>query len=188
MKKLLTLMLALVFAFAMSVNIFAAEANTDGEKLDPTKTNNSTTANVDVKISGSDNLETVYSVVVTWESLDFTYNFGEADLWDPTEHNYSSSGTGTEGGWTDNTAVITVTNHSNANIRAKASFAEEAQSLTRNDVTASISNPSFTVSSAVGTEYNSAPNGTFTCTVSGVPSVTSDFNIGTITITIENAQ
>lgn len=186
MKKLLTLVLAFVLALAMSVNVFAGEANTQGIVLDPTSTDDSsTTAKVDVIISGSENLETVYSVVVTWDSLDFTYNFGEADVWDPDEHNYSSNGAGTEGRWSNNSSVITVTNHSNAAIRAKASFAGEAQSLTRNDVTASISNPSFTVASAVGLAVTAAPKGTFTCTVSGVPSVTSDFNIGTITITIE---
>ena len=181
MKKLLTFVLVSVLVCTMTVVAFAGEA---GETtLDNETSNNSTTATVDVKISGSEQLTAVYSVVVSWESLDFTYSFTGGDVWDPENHVYTNGG----GGWTDPDAVITVTNHSNVPIRAKASFAGNAPSLTRNDVTATISNPSFTVNSAVGTEPASAPNGTFTCTVSGVPSITSNFNIGTITISFEAA-
>jgi hypothetical protein len=183
MKKFLTIVLALALVCTMTVVAFAAEANTSGTTLDNVASNNSSTATVDVKIEGSEQLTAVYSVVVTWESLDFTYSFTGGDVWDPEEHVYTSGG----GGWTDPDAVITVTNHSNVAIRAKASFAGNAPSLTRNDVTATISNPSFTVNSAVGTDPSAAPNGTFTCTVSGVPSITSNFNIGTITISFEAA-
>lgn len=187
MKKLVSLVLALVLALAMSLTVFAEPAKTQPVVIDLDETS-STTASVDVKVSGSENLNTVYSVDVTWESLDFTYNFGEADTWNPEDHSYTAGTTGTAGGWVDNASLITITNHSNATIRAKASFAGGASSLTRNDVTATISNPSFTVATAVGTPVESAPNGTFTCSVSGIPSVTTGFNVGTITISIEAAE
>ena len=186
MKKLVSLVLALVLALAMSVNVFAGEANTQGTELDPTKTNNSTTADVDVKIAGQESLKKVYSVDVTWESLNFTYTFSGTNEWNPDEHAYEA---GAEGGWGDHvSADIKVVNHSNAAIRAKASFAGGASSLKRNDVTATISNPSFTVATAVGTLVESAPHATFTCSVTGVPSVITDFNVGTITISIEAAE
>ena len=180
MKKIFSLMLTIALVFAMSVLSVSAEETT----LDDVATNNSTTGDINVNIAGSEDLQTVYSVDVAWDSLDFTYNFTGSDVWDPEDHTYSSTGAG---GWANASATITVTNHSNATIRAKASFAGGASSLTRNDVTATLSNPSFTVNSAVGTAPDAAPNGTFTCTVSGVPSITSNFTVGTITISFEPA-
>ena len=188
MKKLLTIALALILAVFMTMSICAADTS-PVEDLDPTETdNNSATAEVNIKIAGKENITTVYSVDVAWDSLDFTYNFGDADIWNPDTHEYETGATGTAGSWTDNSADIVVTNHSNAKIRATASFAGGSTSLSRNDVTATLSNPSFTVETAVGTAVDSAPNGKFTCTVSGIPSGTSDFNLGTITIKIETVS
>lgn len=181
MKKLLALVLSIVLVLAMSVSVAAVDANTTGNELDEKVGTNSTTAAVDVVITGSGDLTAVYSVIVTWQSLNFEFAFSSADEWNPENHTYTSGG----GGWTNSSSTITVTNHSNVTVRAKASFAGNAPSLSRNDVTATISNPSFTINSAVGTEYESAPSGTFTCSVTGVPSVTEGFNIGTITISIE---
>ena len=179
MKKILTLTLVVVLAFAMMAISVSAEETT----LDDVSTNNHTTGDVNVEVLGSEDLQTVYSVDVTWVSLDFTYNFDSTHLWNPEDHTYSGTSVG---GWANGgSSTITVTNHSNAPIRAKASFSGGASSLTRNDVTATLSNPSFTVNSAVGTPPEAAPNGTFTCTVTGVPSVTTDFTIGTITISFE---
>ena len=176
MKKFLSLVLAIALAFAITaVTAFAAETTLDGSS-------NSTTGDVIVNINGATDLVPVYSVDVKWESLDFAYNFTSTDVWNPEDHVYDTTG---GGGWSTTSATITVTNHSNVPVRALASFSGNASSLTRNDVTASISNPSFTINSAVGTNPDAAPNGSFTCSVSGVPSVTSGFTIGTITISFE---
>jgi len=183
MKKILTLTLVVVLAFAMmAISVSAEETKVE---LDDLTTNNSTTGDVNVNLSGAENLPIVYSVDVSWQTLDFTYVYDNTQVWNPEDHTYSES---TTAGWSNSSAAITVTNHSNALIRAKASFSGGASSLTRNDVTATISNPSFTVASAVGTEPDSAPKGTFTCTVTGVPTVqsgTTSFTVGTITISFE---
>ena len=186
MKKLLAL--ALVLTMALTVSVFAVGANpAPGTELTALSgANSSAEATVDVKIAGSGDLQKVYSVVVTWESLDFTYNFTSTDRWDPETHNYEV--TSQDGGWADDTSIITVTNHSNTAIRAKAAFKTGGVSLSSNDVTASINNPAVTVNSAVGTEYANAPYATFEVSVDGVPSVTTDFTIGTVTITFEDAN
>ena len=187
MKKLLTIALALILAVFMTMSICAADVS-PVEGLDPTEAeNNSATADVNVSIAGTENIITVYSVDVSWDSLDFTYNFGDADRWNPENHEYETVAEGTAGSWADDSADIVVTNHSNAKIRATASFAGGSTSLSRNDVTATLSNPSFTVETAVGTTPENAPNGKFTCTVNGIPSGTAGFTLGTITIKIETA-
>ena len=176
MKKFLSLVLAIALALSISaVTAFAVEETLDGSS-------NSTTGEVIVNINGATDLVPVYSVDVAWDSLDFAYNFTNTDVWNPEDHVYDTTG---GGGWSNTSSTITVTNHSNVPVKAMASFAGNASSLTRNDVTASISNPSFTINSAVGTAPTAAPNGSFTCTVSGVPSVTTGFTIGTITISFE---
>lgn len=182
MKKFMTVALAIVVLCTMTLPVFAAPAPTAPIELDNVTSNNNTNADVDVEIIGSGDLVPVYSVDVMWESLNFQYTFTANDEWNPDDHTYVSTG-----GWVKNSAKITVTNHSNVNIRAKASFADKASSLTRNGVTAAIDMPSFTLNSAVGTAVGAAHSGFFTCSISGTPVVTNNFKIGTITISFEAA-
>jgi len=183
MKKLLAL--ALVLTMALTVSVFAVGENLTGTKLTALSgANSSAEATVDIKIGGIGDLKKVYSVVVTWESLDFTYTFTQNHDWNPDNHSYAVQ----DGGWTDDSSLITVTNHSNTAIKAKAAFKTGGNSLSSNDVTASINHSEVTINSAVGTEFANAPCETFEVSVTGVPSVTTNFTIGTVTITFEDAN
>ncbi|MCD8013404.1 MAG: hypothetical protein LUG99_09540 [Lachnospiraceae bacterium] len=56
---------------------------------------------------------TVYSVDITWGSLEFTYTEAGAQTWDPSTHTYSEA---EEGGWSyeKGSNILTITNHSNS--------------------------------------------------------------------------
>ncbi len=140
---------------AGSISVFAAdptpsstEVNTvapdDADKasdpanrtgLDPTDTANY--SNTDIDVWGYTKNTTVYSVDVEWGAMTFEY---EASKWDPVNHkNLGPTDENGAAGWriydsTNNTVVegaqnainkITVTNHSNAQVYAKLSYASE---------------------------------------------------------------
>jgi len=103
MKRLITLLLAMVMALSLVVPAWAGDAT-----LTDTTPNNKTTQDVTVNVTG---YAEVYSVTVSWESLNFTYKRG---AWQPGSHTYASTGDGI--GWNDTSATVTVTNDSNASI------------------------------------------------------------------------
>lgn len=58
------------------------------------------------------------SVDIEWDSLVFTYHAGSGSTWDAQSHSYQTA----DGGWADETATITVTNHSDTAVLAGFSF------------------------------------------------------------------
>ena len=177
MKKLLALLLVAVLAASMSISGFAASVTTSGN----------TTGDVNVKIN-SDELDPddndpdnpknpVYYVVIEWDSLDFTYTLSSLE-WDPVTHNYP-------GIWNKSTAEVKVTNHSNAAVAVSATFASTgATEVTTNSVTATLTDNSFDLETAVGTDANEAPSDTAIVTVNGHPSTTVDYKVDTINVAI----
>lgn len=176
MKKILSIVLALVMVFALSTTAFAAF-----EQVPSTDS-----GNVEVIIDSTTltSIEKVYYVDVEWEALDFTYSFNNTDnknIWNPLDHTYSEENGATEDNW-DKTIIedaITVTNHSNAAVGIAAT-----DSVTLNGVTASTS-ADFDLPSAVGYAVDAAEiTNTFDVSVAGVPTIEEDFTIGTIVVTI----
>ena len=125
----------------------------------------------------------VYSVDIAWTDMNFTYTGAGEGTWDPETHQYSGS---SEGAWTASNDSITVTNHSNAAVKATAKF--EADSGYES-TTMTFGNNEATVATAVGTEVASAPSATITVTPGGTLADTANGGkIGTITVTIAAAQ
>ena len=120
MKKLITLAMTFIMIIVMATSSFA-ETVADG---------GSVTEDVDVIINKNE-VQTVYSVDIVWDSLEFTYNLGNG-RWDPTDHTVE----GGSAGWNIDSAKITVTNHSNAAVNIEAAFADEPTTATVNGVTA----------------------------------------------------
>ena len=103
--------------------------------------------------------------------------------WDPETHQYSGS---SEGAWTASDDSITVTNHSNAAVKATAKF--EADSGYES-TTMTFGNNEATVATAVGTEVASAPSATITVTPGGTLAESANGGkIGTITVSIAAAE
>ena len=114
MKKIFAVILAAALCAAMSVTTFAASPITIAGGSDSHEVKGTYSAGGAASV--------VYSVDITWGDMEFTYTDASDGTWNPATHSYSGS---TPAGWTvDNTDgnKITVTNHSNAAIKADLSF------------------------------------------------------------------
>ena len=113
MKKFASLILTLALAFSLSISASAVEPTMDalGEEAKN---------DVTINVGGGDPEDSVYYVIVTWGTMNFTYNKANAAQWVPEEHAYSG---GSTPGWVINdAATIKVDNHSNQAIKVDATF------------------------------------------------------------------
>lgn len=186
LRKAMVLLLALILALSVSAGALAASGTgLRGEQN-----------NVTVVVKGvSGTPAVVYHVVIAWDALTFTYDFGEqSSVWDTTNHQYQTTTTGTAG-WDKTTANITVTNHSNAAVNYAASFASSGSTpaVTVDGVTATLGTPSGSVETADQETYRgttNAPSKTVTVTISDTAPTTKQnrtFEVGTIYLTISAA-
>ena len=175
MKKMISLLAAAALTCTMGTTAFAADQ--DGVKT------GDYTADVNGTYQAGISGDVVYSVDIAWTDMSFTYTGAGEGTWDPETHQYSGS---SEGAWTASDDSITVTNHSNAAVKATAKF--EADSGYES-TTMSFGNNEATVATAVGTEVASAPSATITVTPGGTLAESADGGkIGTITVSIAAAE
>lgn len=185
LRKAMVLLLALILALSVSAGALAAsETGLRGEQN-----------KVTVVVKGASGAPAVvYHVVIAWDALTFTYDYGQtAQVWDTTNHQYQTT-TGTPG-WDKTTANITVTNHSNAAVNYAASFASSGSTpaVTVDGVTATLGTPSGSVETADQETYRgttNAPSKTVTVTISDTAPTTKQnrtFEVGTIYLTISAA-
>lgn len=174
MKKLFVLLLAFSLLCAMAIPAFADSPIT--------AIGGSDTATVTGSyVSGSSS--TVYSVDISWGSMAFTYVDASQGSWNPATHEYDDA---VEAHWScdegDNT--VTVTNHSNAAVRATLAYTPAAGYTA---IQGSFSNATLDLVTAVGTERTNAPTASATLTLTGaLPAGTNNVTIGTVTITLGN--
>lgn len=151
----------------------------------------------------SPSLDPVYYLTITWDSMDFTYDFKETSMiWNPEDHDYDISAGAA--GWTLGTgqvaierdtkpgvaSEVTVTNHSNvpvqytAQFQAGADLAGVSVSLTGENATENVSTK--TLATGVGRTFVSADYDTFTVEVVGAPTARTNATttIKTVTITL----
>ena len=172
MKKITTLLAAAALTCAMGTTAFAADQ--DGVS----------TGDYTADINGTYQAggAVVYSVDIAWTDMNFTYTGAGEGTWDPETHQYSGS---SEGAWTASNDSITVTNHSNAAVKATASYQAETG---YESTTMTFGNNGATVATAVGTEVASAPSATITVTPGGTLAESANGGkIGTITVSIAAA-
>lgn len=174
MKRLFCFLLSLVVLSIFSFANFA-------DVLDDTT--NTGTQDVVVTLANANALSAVYSVNVTWESLNFTYDFSASKVvWDTESHQYT--GNSSASGWSKTTATISVTNDSNKAVNVSVSKTDQTETY---GVSSSFGNKtSFSLPSAEGYVNATGPSDTFTLTISGTPTVTtkSSFVQSKVTITI----
>ncbi len=175
MKKMISLLAAAALTCTMGTTAFAADQ--DGVKT------GDYTADVNGTYQAGISGDVVYSVDIAWTDMSFTYTGAGEGTWDPETHQYIGS---SEGAWTASDDSITVTNHSNAAVKATAKF--EADSGYES-TTMSFGNNEATVATAVGTEVASAPSATITVTPGGTLAESANGGkIGTITVSIAAAE
>ncbi len=119
MKKMLSLILSLALILSLSVPAMAAEGVGKGDQ----------SAEVKARYVNAIDTPEVYSVDITWGSMEFTYTISGQQTWNPEDHTYSGEVTG---GWTQNDPtngegvaanVINVVNHSNVPVTIGYAFA-----------------------------------------------------------------
>ena len=175
MKKLVSMLAVAALTCTMGTTAFAADQ-------DGVKTGDYT---ADVKgtyqAGGSDAV--VYSVDIAWTDMSVTYTGAGEGTWNPETHQYSGS---SEGAWTASDDSITVTNHSNAAVKATASYQAETG---YESTTMTFGNNGATVATAVDTTVQNAPSATITVTPGGTLAESADGGkIGTITVSIAAAE
>lgn len=174
MKKITTLLAAAALTCAMGTTAFAA----DQTGVNTGEYSNNVKGTYQAGGSGA----VVYSVDITWEDMSFTYTAAGDGTWNPNTHQYDG---GSGASWSGS-KNITVTNHSNAAVKATASYQAETG---YESTTMTFGNNGATVATAVGTEVASAPSATITVTPGGTLAESANGGkIGTITVSIAAAE
>lgn len=196
MKKLFAILLTAALLASFAVCALAADPiNENGETSATGKTEDSYTIGVTGTYQAGSAAQTVISVDISWDKMEFTYNGGGA-TYDASTHTTKIENQG----WTTDKSGITVTNHSNAAIEASFAFtAEQSVNVTgkfytkgEGDVyTASADNKIELVSGEDKTtegETYTEPKGTIYFGIDSTSeAITANATLGTITITISQA-
>ena len=178
MKKLYSLLLAIMMIATIALPVFAEES------VDANGGSANVNVNGVVQYTGSSETQTI-SVDVAWEDMTFTYVEGVHFGWNPENHEYAGA---YEGYWENDRADITVTNHSNTGVNATLSFESGVDTVggAFTEGSGTIDDGVLELASAVDTEVEEAPTATATFNISGSISVSADV-VGEITVLIESA-
>lgn len=178
MKKLISLLLALVMVMGLATTAFAAETETTLNK------DNGYAYDIPVTGEYINELKSdeIISVDVEWGSMDFTYAATQQGTWNPKTHAYDNATE--EAAWVnDTTSDITVTNHSNVDVTASFKFDAETSYST---VTGSFTQNSVDLDAGVVNKKDEADKETVTFTIGGTldTSAKGGAKLGTITVSV----
>lgn len=182
MKKIITTVATIVMVLSMGT--MTAFAGTPIESV-----GGASSAEVKGSYKAGTKADTVYSVDVQWGSMEFTYTGASQGTWNPEDHTYTGK---TEAAWTNatNANKITVTNHSNAAVKATLKYDKDANfdGITGvfTEANGTADDGIMDIESAVGTETTAAPTASATLGLSGelASNTTSNTKIGNVTVTI----
>ena len=172
MKQILSTLLAIAMLFSLSLSAFSASVPEGDE------------SNIKVSYSqGETDPDIIYSVQITWGSLEFNYESGLVKTWNPNTLKYEiTPQAGISPAWTPVTAggdQITVINHSNTAINASVSYTKNAQ----NGVDGTVQNGTLRLPTAVGTDIDNPPTATATLTLS-TQNLPESFTEGATNVTV----
>ena len=163
MKKLFAAVLAAAMLSGAGISAFAETNNGSA----------GTAITVNGEFVAAGEAAAAVSADIIWDELNFVYQDGNK-TWDPSKHEEVA----TEGAWETDTKTITVTNHSNTNIKATLSFTTGVDGLI-----GSFDKTEFTLPTAENTTYDAAPAESAEFGISGA-GITADQKIGTVTVAI----
>lgn len=128
----------------------------------------------------------IVSVDIAWDAMDFTYSAASQGTWNPATHTYDGQA---DGGWSDNTPAITVTNHSNVAVNATLDFAAQVDGVvgTFTEDSGTKNDNILNIATSEGTTVTNAPTATANFGISGA-AINADTKLGTITVTISKAE
>lgn len=173
MKKIATLILALVLVLSLATTAFAETAKLEAKGAEQT---------IDVKAKYEDQVNdpTVYSVDLEWGAMEFTYAKVGNHVWQPSDHSYSGT---TDNEWQASGNTVKATNHSNADVTVEFAFAAEDGF----SVTGDFDVDSWELAAGVVDAYDAADTVTATLTLGGTlaDSVANLTKVGTVTVTLK---
>lgn len=179
MKKLFSVILAVLLVFSLNAVAFAASGSASGL--------GETQQNIDVNATYSASVSTpeVVSVDISWGAMEFTYSVGGTNNWNPGTHSYTEN---TSGSWTASGNNITVTNHSNVAVEAELSFDASVNGIIGNftESSGNANDNVLSLASAVNTSVANAPSATAAFNITG-GSVSTGGKIGSVTVSISKA-
>ena len=171
-------------SFAPTGNTSASDTPTGDSSYTPS--NNSHDVYVTYQAGASS--PTIYSVDIVWQSMEFTYTAASEGTWDPETHAYTNK---QNASWSFANNKITVTNHSNTEVKATFSYTPATNYSAVNGTfvgvdNKALTNATLTLSSAVGSARDVAPSGDAFLSLSGeLPSNLETKTVcGTVTVTI----
>ena len=174
MKKILSVLIAILLVTCFGTTAFASDVTTPG---------GSDSKDVKATYQSGGTLLTVYSVDVTWGSMEFIYlNDSSPGIWNPATHQYEGAGMAS---WTcdANANKITVTNHSNISISAGLTYAKETGFT---GINGTFSKSTINLATAVGVLPANAPTDSSLFTLEGAlgSGTAAKTVIGSVTVTI----
>ncbi len=174
MKRTISVILVLALSLCTGIIAFAADIDTDGGST--SKDVKGTYVPRDTPI--------VYSVDVTWGSMEFTYTGAFEGKWNPNTHTYEESDPAY---WSceEGDNIITVINHSNTAITVAFNYTPGTSYA---GITGSFSPSAINLQTAEESLPANAPSGSSELTLSGSlnESVVTPTVIGSVTVTISN--
>lgn len=169
MKKMLQAALLLALLGTLSFGVHAAEKS-GSQEID-----------VNARYQTVSSAPASYSVDLLWSDMTFTYVREDTHIWNAADHSYK---TRSRGGWDRTRASITVTNHSNVDVRVRITYTPQGDT----GITGTLKNASGTLKAGAVGDYSGADSMTATLVISGKPTdaVTADgIKIGSLKVTIE---
>lgn len=123
-----------------------------------------------------------YSVDIVWTDMTFTYTKSRTRTWNPDKHSYKTSAA--KGSWDKKQATVTVTNHSNVDIRVTMEFIP----VEGTGITGVLKNRTGKLDAGALGDYAGADSMTATLTIRGAPTdevSAGGTTVGSIQVTIE---
>ena len=114
---------------------------------------------VNVKFQSTSVTPASYSVDIQWTDMTFTYTKEDTRIWDPVNHAYK---TRSRTGWDRTKGTVTVTNHSNVDVRVAVDYVP----LENTGIKGTLKNASGKLKAG---DYAGADSMTTTLTISGTP-------------------
>lgn len=181
-QKIVALLLVMTTVLSMSSPVFAADDENDHSGTDWCD-DDYPSSNIGVYGNYVDSLDAtkILSVDVAWTSMNFRYAAQQQGTWQPDSHTYE--GATTEAGWVNDSATITVNNHSNMAVTASLSYTPG----TVTTVTGDFGKKTMELETAEDTDKDNPPTDSTTFTVDGRLSE-GDTDLGTITVTVEDSE
>ena len=168
MKRLLWRAVLLCLPGLLCVNAFAAQIG-------------SRDIDVKAKYTVVSTTPASYSVDLQWTDMTFTYTREDTHIWNPLTHTYK---TGSRSGWDKTRGSITVTNHSNVDVKVTVAYLPEPDT----GIKGILKNASAKLKAGTVGDYKGADRMTATLTVSGTPEKTvteAGTKVGKLRITIQ---